>query len=143
MMEWLKSKQRVKYEGKYSFHLMLNTEQVDSSSTISITCFTDKTQRAAVPCNYIWFIIKNGLPQEVPDFKGCTFICDTSCIGYYVQAHIISNDADCSGKAIVTFGPVELDVSLKTAILSAQSMGRLELPVYFIGPEQEEKEGTL
>lgn len=143
MMEWLKSKQRVKYEGKYSFHLLLNTEHVDSSSTISITCFTDKSQRAAVPCNYIWFVIKNGLPQEVPDFRGCTFICDTACIGYYVQAHIISNDPDCPGKAIVTFGPVELDVSLKTAILSAQSLGRLELPVYFVGPEQEEKEGTL
>ena len=143
MMEWLQSRQRVKYEGKYSFHLLLNTEQVDSSSTVTITCFTDKAQRAAVPCNYIWFIIKNGLPQEVPDFRGCTFICDTSCIGYYLQAHIISNDADCPGKAIVTLGPVELDVALKTAILSAQSLGRLELPVYFVGPEQEEKEGTL
>lgn len=142
-MEWLRSRQRVKYEGKYGFHLQLNTEQVDSSSTVSITCFTDKTQRAAVPCNYIWFLIKNGLPQEVPDFKGCTFICDTACIGYYLQAHVISNDPDCPGKAIVTFGPVELDVSLKTAILAAQSQGRLELPVYFVGPEQEEREGTL
>lgn len=36
-----------------------------------------------------------------------------------------SNDADFNGKAIVTFGPVELDVSLKTGILNALSMGVL------------------
>lgn len=90
MMDWLvKPRQRVKFEGRYNFQLLLNTEHVDSSTTLNITCFTDKNQRAAVPCNYIWFIIKNGLPQEISNFKGCTFICDTSHIGYYIQAHII------------------------------------------------------
>jgi hypothetical protein len=65
---------------------------VDSSSTVSITSFTDSTRRAAVPCSYIWFVIKNGLPQEVGEFRGCTFICDTSHIGYYLQAHVIVSD---------------------------------------------------
>lgn len=75
-MEWLiKPKQKAKFEGKYNFQLVVSDENVDSSSTVSITAFTDRSQRAAVPCNYVWFLIKNGVPQEVPDFRGSSFIC--------------------------------------------------------------------
>lgn len=42
-----------------------------------------------MPCNYVWFVIKNGMPQEVMDFRGSSFICETSHIGYYLQAHVI------------------------------------------------------
>lgn len=88
-MQWLSgSKQKVKYEGRYNFFPVVNTETIDSSSTISITCFTDQTLNAAIPCSYMWFYIKNSLPQEASQFRGSTFICDTTHIGYYIQAHI-------------------------------------------------------
>lgn len=89
MIDWLTRKQKVKIEGKYNYYLNLNTEFVDSSTSISITSFTDKNKKAAVPCSYIWFAIKNGLPIEVQDFRGSTFICDTNHIGYFIQAHIV------------------------------------------------------
>jgi hypothetical protein len=115
---------------------------VDSSSTLSITAFTDKSQRAAIPCNYRWFIIKNGVPQEVADYKGSSFICDTTHIGYFIQAHIISNDPEYPGKAIATLGPVELDVSLKTEILNSLAQGYSNQAVYLIN-ENEERECTI
>ena len=145
-MDWFTSRSgsnKQKYEGNYKFHIVVNQERIDSSSTVSITTFTDSSQRAVVPCHYLWFIIKNGVPQEVNDFKGSSFICETAHVGYLLQAHIMSNDPEYSGKAIVTLGPVELDVSLKTDILAALSQGYSNQAVYLIGPEQEERECTI
>jgi len=92
-MEWLQSKlSKSNIEGKYNFHLSVSTEEVDSSTTINITAYTDKKQQAVVPCNYVWFIVKNGVPQEISDFRGSSFICETNYIGCHVQCHIIVRD---------------------------------------------------
>lgn len=87
-MDWLVKSKKANYQGNYNFQLVLSEDDIDSSSTISIMAFTDSSQKAVVPCSYTWFIIKNGVPQEIPDFRGSSFICETSHIGYLVQAHI-------------------------------------------------------
>jgi hypothetical protein len=80
----------------------LSSESVDSSATVNITAYTDKKQQAVVPCSYQWFIIKNGVPQEVPDFRGSSFICETSHIGYYLQAHITVSGMICRAMTVST-----------------------------------------
>ena len=47
-----------------------------------------------------------------------------------------SNDGEYSGKAIVTFGTIELDISLKTEILNSLSQGYNTLPMFLVGSEQ-------
>ena len=46
---------------------------------------------------------------------------------------IQSNDSHYTGKAIVTLGPVELDVALKADILGALSQGYSNMSVYLTG----------
>jgi len=48
-----------------------------------------------------------------------------------------------SGKAILTLGPVELDVAIKTDILNCLSVGSLSHPIYLLGGDQKEKECQL
>ena len=62
-MSWLNSKPKPKLEGNYKYYLHLSHAEIDSSTTLSITAFTNQEKHAVVPCHYNWFILKNGVPQ--------------------------------------------------------------------------------
>ena len=75
MIDWIKKATGQNHSGNYKFHVKSDPNIIDTSTTLTLTTFTDKTEKATVPCNYKWFRIRNGLTEEVGKFRGCSYVC--------------------------------------------------------------------
>lgn len=75
MIDWIKKATGQNHSGNYKFHVKSDPTIIDTSTTLTLTTFTDKTEKATVPCNYKWFRIRNGLTEEVGKFRGCSYVC--------------------------------------------------------------------
>lgn len=64
---------------------------MDTSSTICVTTYTDKSESAMLPCHYKWFRVRNGIMEESFKFRGNSYVCDSSDIGAVVRAEVIVN----------------------------------------------------
>lgn len=64
MIDWIKrttSGNSHVISGNYKFYIKAEPQSIDTSSTITVTVFTDKTESALVPCHFRWFKLRNGL----------------------------------------------------------------------------------
>lgn len=64
MIDWFKktaASNKPKISGNHKFFVKPEPDNIDISSTINVTAFTDKTESALVPCHYRWFKIRNGI----------------------------------------------------------------------------------
>ena len=66
MIDWFKKTatfSKAKITGNHKFYVKAEPDNVDISSTITVTAFTDKTESALVPCHYRWIKIRNGITE--------------------------------------------------------------------------------
>lgn len=123
MIDWLKKATSTNVSGNFKFHIKSPSEQADTSSTICVTTYTDKSQSAMLPCHYKWFRVRNGIMEESMKFRGNSYVCDSSDIGAVVRAEIVvffclfqSNDQQYSGQAEIKFGPIKLSAEVKKSL---------------------------
>jgi hypothetical protein len=73
----------------YHFHVAHTpSHTLDTSTLLTLTAYTDRSQQALVPCRFRWSRIKNGIIAEAEDFKGSSFICEPSDVGCIIQAEV-------------------------------------------------------
>lgn len=68
MLDWLKG-------GPPRLYIEHSPDIIESSSNISLTCYSSERKEAVVPCRFHWYRSKNGVTTEIVNAKGSTYMC--------------------------------------------------------------------
>lgn len=92
-------------------------DQVNSSSTITITCYEDKSLRVAIPSDVIWTKINQGWSKKLPN-HGHAYVCTPNDIGSIIDVEVTGRHPYFEERKSfnIKFGPIVLDPLLRPTL---------------------------
>ena len=109
----------ITYTGDYDFFIVpvVEGDLPFQTSSLSVRCYKDQTKQELISFECKWYQVFEGKYTEIKDADGhFTYHLSPYDIGCSIRLAVKSTSSSSSGLAFVTFGPIELDPSLKPYI---------------------------
>ena len=67
------------------FFIEYTNDKIDTSTNITINCYSDSSKHRVLPCKYTWYRFINNTHHTINSIRGNTYICDARDIGSIIK----------------------------------------------------------
>lgn len=72
----------------HNFLVECQPKHPETSSNLSVVCYTSKNRRSPLPIKVRWFRLKNNQLTEIAGMRGSSYPCEPSDMGCKIKAEI-------------------------------------------------------